>query len=478
MKAQSNSPTCDITVGIDHGSLRLQFPARHLPLWEILKGKPLPKGKPFYLPLGRQGYKDNPDDIKRASTLAMQLEADLDHPEWEKLFDPTLAKYGIGSAKYGKLADVLQMPGVAVALPEITVGAMWDAYLEWKRTVVEETTFKTRYGGMTNLINGKVWIKSEHRFSCSSAPLHSCTLDQQAGIETALTLIVIAKKQYLQSELAKAFEFCKSKGLIVNSTTENPFDTGKFTTPVVTTQQKYASKMVDGVEKQWHEVQDEKVLELDHRAFTKDERDIIIKAFYKSSKASERYLAPLIEFYFLTGCRTSEAIPLNWTDIDFDRNIIRFSKSMGVNTGKVKDTKTGEIRLFYFNEASRLKKLLLELKADSNGTLVFPNEKEKYISYYSTARAWKGRATTQNLADGTKKKYANPGLVTRLAEQGVISGYLSQYHTRHTFITLTAHANAHDNNALLKIANSCGNSVDVILRHYLGVVESTGFIEI
>ncbi|MCC3428495.1 MAG: hypothetical protein JGK12_32495 [Microcoleus sp. PH2017_01_SCD_O_A] len=108
MKAQPKVQTaCDITIGVDHGSLRLQFPSRHSPLWEALDGKPL-KGKPKYLPLGRHGYKDNPEDWKRATQIAIAMEADLDHPEWEKLFDPTLAKYGIGGGKYAKLADVLQ----------------------------------------------------------------------------------------------------------------------------------------------------------------------------------------------------------------------------------------------------------------------------------------------------------------------------------------------------------------------------------
>jgi hypothetical protein len=55
---------------------------------------------------------------------------------------------------------------------------------------------------------------------------------------------------------------------------------------------------------------------------------------------------------------------------------------------------------------------------------------------------------------------------------------LPQYHTRHTYITLTAHANKHNNNALLLIATSCGNSVDVILRHYLGLSEASEMVEV
>lgn len=478
MKSQAKQQGCDITIGVDHGSLRLQFPARHKPLWELLDGKQL-GNKPKYLPLGKHGYKDNPDDWRRATTLAIQLEADLDHPEWEKLFDPTLAKYGIGSAKYSKLADVLQLPGTVAALPEITVGAMWAAYLEWKKTVVEETTFKSHFIGIfSRAIKGLVWDASCRGESQVNTDLTLLTCDSKVAIQAGINLITISRKPYLLTELSRAFDFCKSKGLIVNSSTENPFDTGKFHAPAVTTQQKYASKVVGGVEKQWHEVQDEKALEGDRRAFTKDERDIIIKAFYESDKLSEKQLAPLIEFYFLTGCRTSEAIPLSWADVDFDRNIIRFSKSMGVQTGKVKSTKTGETRIFYFSETSRLKKLLLELKASSNSSLIFTNEKGKYLTKSIIATAWRGDRSNKTLKDGTEKKYYYPGLVTRLVSQGIISAYLSQYHTRHTYITVTAQANKHDNNALLCIATACGNSVDVILRHYLGMTEATHLIEV
>lgn len=478
MKTQKHQASCDITIGVDHGSLRLQFPVRHSPLWEALDGKTL-KGKPKYLPLGRHGYKDNPEDWKRASALAAQMESDLDHPEWEKLFDPTLAKYGIGGGKYAKLADVLQMPGTVQARPEITVGEMWEAYLEWKQTVVEETTFKAFHKTtFTSALKGLVWDAHTRKYTRENADLTIIICDSKAQIQAGLNAIKLRQKAYLTSELSCAFEFCKSKGLIVNAATENPFDIGKFCPPAVTTQQKYASKIVNGEEKEWHEVADEKILEEDRRAFTKDERDTIIKAFYESDRDLCQCLAPLIEFYFLTGCRTSEALPLKWCDIDFERNAIRFSKSLGGNTQKVKSTKTGEARLFYFSEASRLRELLQKLKDISHSDLVFPNDKGRFISRTTLVTVWTYKKSKHRLADGTEKEYHYPGIVTRLAEEGAIGGYLSPYHTRHTYITLTAHANSHNNNALLHIATACGNSVDVILRHYLGVSETTELTEV
>ena len=476
MRADKRPQPCDVTVYSDKGSLALRFPKRHNPLWEQLDGKPL-NGKPKCLGIGKYGYKDNPEDWKRATQLAIALEADLDHPEWEKLFDPTLAKYGIGGAKYAKLADVLQMPGAVQAKPEITVGEMWEAYLEWKKTVIEETTFKVRFGTFTNVIKGKIWSSRTHTHSQCECPLYSVRLNEKKSALAALELIVVHNKPHLVSTLEQAFEFCKTKGMLVNPTTENPFVLDKFSTPTVTTQQKYASKIVNGEEKEWHEVLDEKDLENDRRAFTKEERDIIIEAFYNASPAKVLY-APLIEFYFLTGCRTSEALPLTWKDVDFERNVIRFSKSLGLSTKKVKDTKTGETRLFYFVDNPSLKELLLRLKKESTNDLVFPAKDKKYFSYFNLVVSWRGQVCKKVLKDGTERTYYYPGVVTQLAEEGKISGYLSQYHTRHTYITLTAHANKHNNNALLYIATSCGNSVDVILRHYLGVSEETKIIQV
>ncbi len=476
-KAQSD---CDVKVAIDKGSIRLSFPKRHTPLWELMDGKSL-KGKPKYLYLGKAGFSgDNPDDCKRAAQIAIAMESDLDHPEWDKLFDRTLEKYGLAGllgGKYAKLADVLQMPGTVQAQPEITVGEMWEAYLEWKCTVIEETTFKGVFGTFTNSINGQKWNKNNRQYLQSEDILSVIELVNKNKIQFILKNMVLSVKSYFINELNEAFEFCKQKGMLVNPTTENPFVLDKYSTPALTTQQKYASKIINGEEKQWHEVTDEKELEDDRRAFAKAERDIIIQSFYESNKACVRQYASLIEFYFLTGCRTSEALALNWNDVDFERGVIRFSKSLGVTTRKIKETKTGETRLFYFGKNSRLRELLLKLKNESTSSLVFSNKKGKYYSQSSISNTWIGFSIKKILKNGTEVEYHYPGVVTQLVEEGLISGYLSPYHTRHTYITLTAHANAHNNNALLHIATSCGNSVDVILRHYLGVAESVELVE-
>ena len=481
MKAQSNKvqSDCDVKVAIDKGSIRLSFPKRHTPLWEMMDGKSL-RGKPKYLYLGKAGFTaDNPDDCKRAAQIAIAMESDLDHSEWDKLFDRTLEKYGLAGllgGKYAKLADVLQLPGTVPELPEITVGVMWEAYLEWKKTTIEETTFHTKYKRFGYTIYGQIFQNRGNQLTLSNNPLAPIRLNDMQSISAALDMITSKLKIRCLRALNEAFEYAKSKGSIIHSTTENPFNSGKFAAPTITTQQKYADKIVNGETVEWHEVQDEKLLELDRRAFTKDERDIIVKAFYESPNKTQSRYAPLIEFLFLTGCRPGEVYSLTWKDIDLTRKVIKVNKSLGATTGKIKDTKTGESRLFYFPENSRLNALLLEIKANKADGLIFPNAKGKYIDSSQLNRIWHDLTKNRILKSGEEVTYFYPGLVSQLVRDGSINGYLSPYHCRHTYITLTAQANSHNNNALLHIATSCGNSVDVILRHYLGIDESVELV--
>jgi len=51
---------------------------------------------------------------------------------------------------------------------------------------------------------------------------------------------------------------------------------------------------------------------------------------------------------------------------------------------------------------------------------------------------WRDFSSKKTLADGTEKTYFYPGVVSQLVRDGKISSYLSPYHTRHTYITLTA----------------------------------------
>ena len=99
---------------------------------------------------------------------------------------------------------------------------------------------------------------------------------------------------------------------------------------------------------------------LDIDPFSKEERDIIIEAFRTHPKY--KCYAPFVEFLFLTGCRTSEAIGLKWKHINSDCSKITFCEAV-VNTprGKVrKGLKNQDKRIFPCN--NQLQSFSLSIK--------------------------------------------------------------------------------------------------------------------
>jgi integrase len=477
MQAKNTAPKPLVSVYAEKGVLAFRFSSKYNSLFEILDGKAPTKQRTMGL-----GLRESPENWKLAQSAALRIERDLsDSESWQILFDPTFVKYGL-AVKYTSAALQLAAP-IPEVEPEITVGAMWEEYLIWKKTTIEETTFKARYSTTyTHIVYGRQYKARTSLLTLSDYPLAPLYLDDKQGITTALDAITAKAKVLCLRALNEAFDYAKTKGLLVNPTTENPFTADKFSVPAVTTQQKYADKVVNGETVAWHETEDENTLENDRRAFTKVERDIIIKAFYESDKAKTRkgsiMVAPLIEFLFLTGCRPSEVYALRWCDVDLDRGLIKITKSLGGCTGTLKKTKTGESRLFYFSDVSRLKALLLEIKSDKAEGLIFSNSKGKHITGNALSKVWCRSTNKNTLKSGKQVEYVTLGAVTKLVRDGLINGYLSPYHCRHTYITLTAQANSHNTDALLHIATSCGNSVDVILRHYLGRVDATQLVEV
>lgn len=173
--------------------------------------------------------------------------------------------------------------------------------------------------------------------------------------------------------------------------------------------------------------------------FTKSERDRIIAAFESDRYYS--YYANFVKFLFLTGCRTSEAIGLQWKHISPDLEVITFSEAV-VNKQR-KGTKTGIIRRFPVN--AQLRKLLLSIKPNDSKpeSLVFPSPKGLTIdSHNFLNKAWKG--VLKNLP----------------------IRYRCQYNTRHTFITLCMDEGV----KLNQLAVWVGNSPETILNHYAGLV--------
>lgn len=200
--------------------------------------------------------------------------------------------------------------------------------------------------------------------------------------------------------------------------------------------------------------------EEDYRAFSLQERDIIIEAFRQSEKQSEKRIANLIEFLFLTGCRLGEAFALKWSDIKSDWII--FDESYSSETKITKSPKNDTIRIFITKGYERLNQLIERLKAESykSSDYVSTTINGKQYDRFKLSALWLGIDKSKNGVE-----YYYPGVITRLVRGGRIKLYLKPSATRHTFITIQAHSGTD----LKLLADSVGNSVDIIYNHYLGV---------
>lgn len=191
--------------------------------------------------------------------------------------------------------------------------------------------------------------------------------------------------------------------------------------------------------------------------FSKEEQEAILSA-YADHPTHKRYYH-FIQFLLLTGVRPSEAIGLKWKHIS--RNQIPITESVVYCQGKPlpKDsTKTGRGRTFPINE--QLKQLLDEIRPEniSPETYLFSLKNNQPINYGNFFRSWKG-------LNFNSKTYI--GIVSRLAEKGSIRRYRKPYQCRHTFITQCLELGI----PITQVAKWVGNSPEVIMRHYAGIIQ-------
>lgn len=190
----------------------------------------------------------------------------------------------------------------------------------------------------------------------------------------------------------------------------------------------------------------------DIEPFTAVERDAIIEALktdrfchpFTSKNHLHSNYAAYIEFLFFTGCRPSEAIGLQWKNIDLDKRVVIFQGAVVQSLrGRIRKEglKTQSFRRFKIND--QLCEILKRAKplSCSADSLVFPAPEGGFI-----------------VQDNFRKR------VWKKILQGLELEYRKPYQTRHTFITLCLDKGVDAKD----VAQWVGNSPEIIYKHYAG----------
>ena len=332
------------------------------------------------------GLADTLINRRFAELKAAEIEQDI----LKEKFDTTLEKYKSASERE---KNNLSSEETNQSLPNLD--ELWKKYSEFKKPQVSPSTFAKDFKRHGN------HISNLPTRSLDRASVIRDWLLKHKSVDTAkrcLTQIKACCKWSVKEKLLEA----------------NPFDQMTITLPKGTDE--YA----------------------DINPFSREERDLIIQTF-----AGDRYYSfytPYVQFLFLTGCRPSEAIALQWKHINL--KAVQFRQSVVISEeGLVckQGLKTQKKRDFPIN--SQLQAILAQIKPNSVqlDSFIFSSPKGKYLDHSNfSSRAWKSILAKANIP------------------------YRKSYQTRHTFITMCVEA--HYNSTV--IGRWTGTSAKMIDKHY------------
>ncbi|NJM18326.1 MAG: DUF3596 domain-containing protein [Richelia sp. RM1_1_1] len=351
------------------------------------------------------GYPDTPQHRKLAKLKASEIEKDI---LFER-FDPKVL------GKYKSEFDNRNItPSSTPSVSQPTLPQLWEKYTEFKRSSLSPSTLAKDYTKIAR---------------CVELQLPSKSLNDAIAIRDWLVANKTANSaKRIITQLAACCQWALKSQMI----SQNPFF-GMASEIKIPKSQSESS---------------------DINPFSLEERDKIIQSFRDNHFYN--YYAPLIEFLFMSGCRPSEAVALQWKHISDDFSTIRFEQAVvEAENGLVckKGLKTQKKRLFPVN--SKLAALLESIKPeDATGeTKIFPSPKGKWIDVHNlTNRVW--RSVLKEL-DGTIE-------------------YRKLYQTRHTFITSALETPIPTPDGRTKmldakdVAKLVGTSPKIIYEHYAG----------
>jgi integrase len=200
------------------------------------------------------------------------------------------------------------------------------------------------------------------------------------------------------------------------------------------------------------------------KAWTKEERDLIISAIHQRRKHSPYYkecdvLGLLIEFLFHTGMRHGEAFALRWNRVHITEGGVQvaITQSYSSQYKITKGTKTEKPRTIWIDQrAQEIIKTLRDFYESKNreckgSNLVFQKELGKGFNSHDLTNIWYG-----------DKKTGRLGIVSNLVKEGKLPQYLKIYSTRHTFASLQAQNNQDPKT----VADYIGDTVEMVLEKY------------
>jgi len=312
-----------------------------------------------------------------------------------------LERYQFNPSKTASRKNKTSPQFAKIDLPEL-----WEKFTEFKTPQIEQTTLLSKYGGIKTILETCPFKKMKEAPKIREWALANLTH------YTAWNFLL-----YLHS----CCNWAKQSGIIA----DNPFGTLRISKPK------------------------KKSTDLDYRAYTLKQRDLIIQTF--ETHPVHSHYAPLVKFLFWTGCRPGEAFALTWDDISADCTKISISKSCN-SYRLLKGTKNGKKRSFPTTSGGKLHQLLLSMRKTARTKLIFCTPRGGNINSSHLSDAWLGKNTG---------KYKYPGVVGALAAEGKVP-YLVPYSCRHTFATWAISSGISPD----KVALWIGDTVQTVLKYY------------
>ncbi|MUG94823.1 tyrosine-type recombinase/integrase [Scytonema sp. UIC 10036] len=361
------------------------------------------------------GLKDNEDGWREAELIAQQIERDYAQDRLKPL----------NEYKYDK--DKEQKPKLSlIPSNDVQLIELWDKYVNFRANnkQVAETTVILNYQRVSGHIQ-----KNPYKLLSQSHEMFTFLVENNS-LKTAKRIIT-------------QWNACCHWALTMKYISKNPFEGLAATIK--------EPKNKKSIEEQ---IEDTDFIDID--PFTIDEMRKILEAFKNHHKYHHYY--SLVKFFFLTGCRTSEAVGLRWRHINNDCSMVTFQEAVVCASGKLitKRLKNQDFRKFPCNK--ELQNLLLSIKPNIIG-------EDDRIFKSLTGKTIRADVFNGFVWRGCENKGATyVGIVQQLAEDGAIDHYRPQYQTRHTFITLALEKGME----VKDIARLVGNSPEIIYKHYAG----------